>query len=148
MGAPIGTSGARGADGGTLARGTASGIAEDAGGRGAGLGGAPAFEAAGEGAGAGGLTAWPCGTGAGAGDCGVIPTPDAGVGRRPGTKGGTRVGVALRGTLAGGVNVPPAAADDAPVADRAMSTRSVTAAAAPDAGRPPGRADDVRLAAS
>ena len=140
IGAPIGTSGTRGVAG-AAGRGAVSRPAAGAGGRaGAGTGGA-----AGDGAGAAGADgADAAGLGAGGtGGC-VAAVPAAGVGRRPGTNGGTRVGVALRGTPALGVRPPaPAGSPLAPVG----AGRSAIAADAPDGARPGGR-DDVRLAAS
>ena len=70
-----------------------------------------------------------------------------GVGRRPGENGGTRVGVALRGSPAGGVRRPTVPPNALPGAGRSASGGPAVAAA-PAEDRAAGREDDVRLAAS
>jgi hypothetical protein len=82
-----------------------------------------------------------------------IEAAGGGVGRRPGTNGGTRVGVGLRGMPGVGAMAAPGAAGagiwpDSPRPVSPGTERSAAAAEAPVGGRPAPRGEAVRLAAS
>ena len=140
-GAPIGTSGMRGAEGGS---GRASGFGITGMALAGPPGGAPGATADG---GAGGGEVGRPGSGRGGctvavGDAGGIGALTAGVGRRAGLNGGTLAGVGLRGIPAGGVRRAGAAG----AAGRGSAGRSIIAAAPNDA--PVRAADPDKLAAS